>query len=904
MPDIDPIMSYFRTALGKETGISQAFIRELVEDGPFNLDEETLEQIIRELEASFDITQLTGAAITGEEYVPWLEARKPEIDFFFWERLKRFYIETGSLPPHVVNTLDQVTDEILDWCGDPQSPDLRWKKRGMVLGHVQSGKTTNYSALISKAADAGYEIIILLAGLTNSLRSQTQERIDETFIGKRSVFEPAADTSLDIQKYGAHPRSAAYGTSRLDDFTIKRAGGWGISIGQIVDPLIFITKKNKNVLEGLADWLKQQNPGDLIDHPLLLIDDEADNASINTSKDPRRVTAINEAIRSILEMFSKSSYVGYTATPFANIFIDPDTDDDMLGDDLFPVNFIKALDPPTNYIGATKIFDEDGEFRERTVQIVKDFSDVLPLKHKKDHPLDVLPPSLNAAIRAFVVARAIRVLRGDGKKHASMMINVSRFNDVQEKVEGLVYEYLDALKNAITTHAGRGTKGLRDTTILDLRDKFEAAFAGCGFEWPEVQGALSEAVRSIVVRTVNMRKGGKLDYSANLENGLHVIAIGGLALSRGLTLEGLSTSYILRNASASDTLMQMARWFGYRPGYEDLCRVYLPRSSVGHYEFVTEATEELRTEIKRMEALKMTPRDFGLRVRHSPAVIRITAANKMQTAQSLTIAADFQGRHVEGYVFPNNGEVLRKNLTEVDTFVDRIGSAVPSPKGWTWSKVSGRQVLEILSALDFGGHPDLGRIERERSLLYDYISDRITSEMADWDVILPTNQWSVVTNTYDAPMEAYSEGIVPIMKRRAGNIVDGSYKVTRKNKVASPGDESLGFSDEEARRITAKSQEQETRKSTEFCLARERPLLIVHMFNGIVPDDPDFRDAPPEGWDENDRLASLSFLLPATQVLPKARTYAVNTVYRRQLDLFSREEEDDDEEILDAAERE
>ena len=283
MRDIDPIMSYFRTALGKETELSQTFIRELVEDGPFKLDEETLEQIIRELEASFDITQLKGAAITGGKYVPWLESRKPEIDFFFWERLKRFYIETGSLPPHVVNTLDQVTDEVLDRCGDPKSPDLRWEKRGMVLGHVQSGKTTNYSALISKAADAGYEIIILLAGLTNSLRSQTQERIDETFIGKRSVFDPAAAISLPIQKFGPHHRSAAYGTSYLQDFTITRAGTWGISIGQIVDPLIFITKKNKRVLEGLAQWLTRQNPGDLIDHPLLLIDDEADNASINTS---------------------------------------------------------------------------------------------------------------------------------------------------------------------------------------------------------------------------------------------------------------------------------------------------------------------------------------------------------------------------------------------------------------------------------------------------------------------------------------------------------------------------------------------------------------------------------------------------------------------------------------------
>ena len=904
MLNIDPFMSFFRTTLSSETVISQGFIRELVEDGPFPLDDATKEKIIRELEASFSITQLRGAAITGEEYVPWLEGRKPEIDFFFWNRLKKFYLDTGKLPPFVVNTLDQVTDEILDRCGDPKSPDPRWEKRGMVLGHVQSGKTTNYSALISKAADAGYEIIILLAGLTNSLRTQTQERIDETFIGKRSVFDHAAATILPIQNYGPKHRFAAYGTSRMQDFTITRAGTWGVSIGQINDPLIFVTKKNKSVLEGLAKWLKQQNPGDLIDHPLLLIDDEADNASINTSKNPNRVTAINEAIRSILAMFSKSSYVGYTATPFANIFIDPETDDDMLREDLFPRNFIKALDPPNNYIGATKIFDEDGEFRDVAVREVEDFRAVLPLTHKKDHLFDTLPDSLNTAIRVFALGRAIRVLRNDGNEHASMMINVSRFNDIQERVEGLVYEYLDGLKSAVATHGGSGTRGLRDPIISKLRDDFEAEFENCGFTWPMVQGALDEAIRTIVVRTVNMRRAGELDYSANKSSGLHVIAIGGLALSRGLTLEGLSVSYILRNASASDTLMQMARWFGYRPKYEDLCRVYLPPSSLGHYEFVNEATEELRSEIKRMEALQMTPKDFGLRVRHSPAVIRITAANKMQTASSLTIAADFRGKHIEGYIFPNIKDVLDQNRAVADDFLKKIGAAEPFERGWKWRNVGGHEILKLLSEFNFGPHTDLGRIERDTSLLLDYIKDRVSSELKNWDIILPTNLWKKMDNTFQNPLDAFSfrDPGFPIIGRYAGEIDDKNfYKVTSKNKVASPGDERLGFTDEQIEKLTTEAEAEGTPKSRAFCLHREKPLLIMHMFKGKVAGDPKEKAA----WNENERLASFSFLMPGSRIEPKARSYAVNAVFRKQLELlFSRDEDEDEEEILDASERE
>ena len=436
---LDSELAYFRiriaqafaAVLSATMGIPDGAIRREVEQGPFTLTQDEREEVIRELENNFTTAQKRGSAVTSE-YKPWLTNRREKIDFYYWSRLKRYYLEGNILPPQVVATLDGVTDEVLDYLGDP-SDEKAWSRRGMVMGHVQSGKTTNYSALICKAADAGYKIIILLAGITNSLRSQTQERLDETFIGKKSIFHAIAQVAMPISTYASVKRFPAYGTSRDQDFN-KRSAGVIFSLEAHSEPMIFITKKNKGPLGSLQNWLKEQAHGQKITAPLLLIDDEADNASINTSKSPSETTAINGGIRKILNLFERSSYVGYTATPFANIFIDPDNDQQMLSDDLFPRNFIKEVDPPTNYVGAARVFADSGDLRPDMVETLDDYKTILPLAHKRDLVIKELPPSLYAAIRVFVLVRAIRILRGQGRKHCSMMINVSRFNDVQERI--------------------------------------------------------------------------------------------------------------------------------------------------------------------------------------------------------------------------------------------------------------------------------------------------------------------------------------------------------------------------------------------------------------------------------------------------------------------------------------
>jgi len=895
-------MAYFRTSLGGVTDLTQDTIRDLVTSSPFKeIDEAQREQIIRMLEQSFDQTQQrTGATISSENHVPWLAARKLQIDGYYWKRMKRFYLETSILPGRVVNVLDLVTDEMLDFLGNP-ADEGPWKKRGMTLGHVQSGKTTNYSALICKAADAGYKIIILLTGMTNSLRTQTQERVDETFIGKVSVFMESARQVMPIVNYGSGtPRYPLYGTSRDQDFSTNNAKSYGVSLASINEPMIFITKKNKITLERLRDWLQQQNPGDLINHPLLLIDDEADNASINTSRRPDRVTAINAAIRNTLGLFSRSSYVGYTATPFANIFIDPDSEDEMLGDDLFPRNFIKALDPPENYVGATRVFEEDGDLRKQMIVRIEDYADTLPIMHKRDHPLAALPPSLETAIRVFVLTRAIRILRRDGREHSSMMINASRFNDIQEQLEGLVLAALERMRSTIIVNAGLGRSGLRNLKMCNFKEDFEREFSDCGFQWELVQKTLVEAVDPIQIRTVNMR-GGVLDYSFNKERGLHVIAIGGLALSRGLTLEGLTVSYILRNASASDTLMQMARWFGYRPNYEDLCRLYIPESSIDHYDFVTEATEELRAEIQRMQRVRMTPRHFGLRVRHSSAMIQITAANKMGTAETMTVAQNYSGRHVEGYRLVNSSKLLAANRDLVDGFVGGLGN--PSDldrRSWMWRNVPGRKVLELTRTFAFSPrHHELGEAQDGHSLFADYFEDRVDSELAQWDVILPFNSGrSPIVQAFSLDFDRLF-----LRSRKAGVIVKEDYLVTGKNKVAAPHDEELGLPADEVERITSEAKRRGSRKAMDLNYSRTSPMMIVHMFTAALAGSDATEDRTSNEDDlavgPLERIASLSFCMPNTLKEARARTYKVNSVYRKQMEMQFQREDDDDHEVME-----
>ena len=350
-------LNFFCTLIDKELGgqriVAPGYLHESVNrhGASLKLLDDDINKFVKHLETLYCTTQDDGYTLRNK-FVEWFPQEKKNIDFHYWGRLRTYWLKKNILPKEVVNSVDRVTDEIMGLLGNPQDKESWNKRRGLVMGHVQMGKTTNYSALVSKAADSGYRIIIILAGLTNSLRYQTQVRLDKAFVGKSSVSDSANIKIYDVvnvmrlgdAKY--KPRYPFCGTTQLSDFNSATSGAIGANQATFAEPILFVTKKNPTVLQKITDWLSGLNDGAKLDGPMLVIDDEADNASINTNSDTAEITSINEKIRLLLETCKQTTYVGYTATPFANIFINPDSIDAVRKEDLFPRDFIKSLDPP------------------------------------------------------------------------------------------------------------------------------------------------------------------------------------------------------------------------------------------------------------------------------------------------------------------------------------------------------------------------------------------------------------------------------------------------------------------------------------------------------------------------------------------------------------------------------
>lgn len=427
-------------------------------------DEEFAEILVR-LRASIVIQMDVGVYINDRNtpHKSWLPSRRADLDFFFWNRYKKYLEEIKHWNPRVTATLDKVSDEIVDLLGDPQSKEP-FQRRGLVLGDVQSGKTANYTAISNKAADTGYRIIIVLAGMMENLRQQTQSRLDAEFSGRKSEYylDPKAEQGIKNQpvgvgRYGVQKRIAAF-TSVTKDFDINVLKSNDLNLQSVSDPIVLVVKKNKRILNNLIKWLSnsRDNTTGKIMLPMLLIDDEADNASVNTKSEDDSPAAINACIRQLLHEFNQASYLGITATPFANIFINPETEDEMIGDDLFPRDFIYSLAPPTNYIGADKIFgDATEKFSDVLIPLRREEMDLFfPFTHKKTLEVDALPPSMYEAIAYFLLFNAIRDLRGDYTEHRSMMIHVSRFTDVQNRIAEAVNEWFVQVKAISEYYSG------------------------------------------------------------------------------------------------------------------------------------------------------------------------------------------------------------------------------------------------------------------------------------------------------------------------------------------------------------------------------------------------------------------------------------------------------------------
>lgn len=554
---------------------------------------------------------------------------------------------------------------------------------------------------------------------------------------------------------------------------------------------------------------------------MLMIDDEADNASINTKKEDNDPTQTNRRIREILSLFDKSCYVGYTATPFANIFINPDAyGDEELREELFPKDFIYCLDAPTTYFGPDQVFLDD-EKSERILKTIDDAENYLPFNHKKDFEVSDLPPSLYQAIRQFVVVKAIRTIRGHHAKHSSMLINVSRFVEVQNSVRTHVNVYLKKLKDAIkANYLMPDDVSVQNEHMMLIRSVFDEDFHDCDVEWCKVKEALHDAAQSIRTFVVNSKSDEPLDYKRYERDGagLTAIAVGGLSLSRGVTIEGLCITYMYRNTRMYDTLMQMGRWFGYRSGYEDLCRVHLSGDSIDWYSHIAESSDDLREQIKQMRRDGLSPKKFGLYVLDHPDRLLVTATNKMRAGEKLEFKHNFSGRLVESYVLTSDEETAQSNRELIreywsSGFGRGVGGIEETGKGWIVRDVDVHQVADFLT--QFLVHESF---RERRYAVVSYIKS-ISEQLPVADVLFVS-------------LGEASPGLLGTQTRKSAALKEGGYWKLKKDRVASRGDEKLGLNaaqKEEAELLAGESGKSPS--DFHYRSVRNKPLLMLHALD-------------------------------------------------------------------------
>ena len=870
---------------------TQARIRQVVaEIRPIcpDVTDDQAEEIALELETLYDITIRPASALHAP-FQPWLNAQRAKIDPYYWDRYRKLLAHKG-LPRQVLAEIDNDTDRIVGYLENPQKAG-EWDRRGMVMGHVQSGKTGNYIGVATKAADAGYRVIIIIAGVQNRLRDQTQRRVDEGFIG--------FDTAVGIQSAGREPlgvgrydirRKPVTFTTALKDFNKAIAESLNIRLQDLREPVVFVIKKNTNTLQNMIDWLTTHNARlgtDTIREPMLLIDDEADNASINIHHRVDEISTINRQVRLLVNLFERSCYIGYTATPFANIFIDPDDESKMVGHDLFPRDFIVSLNPPSNYFGADRVFREDGATILRSVA---DYVDLLPMSHRIDHRVTRLPDSLHDAVRVFLVARSMRLARGQMHTHSSMLVNVSRFVAVQRQVRNEIHALVDQLSASIRVNGSKPSdEALHDPEMHALHRVFQEHYEKtCGHDWAEVQAQLYDSVSAVQVVEINSGSSASLNYADYSASGLNVIAVGGMSLSRGLTLEGLTVSYFLRRSLMYDTLFQMGRWFGYRDGYDDLCRVWMPEEAQGWYEHIAESIEELRDELVHMQSVNATPREFGLKVRGHPDALVVTARNKMGSSTPLKVMIGLANRFVETAILHRDRETIAANLGALRRLAERMRAEGFGPE--QGERLNGsRLVRDVPLALvdgflaAFQNHP--GSPTTASDPVRRYIQCR-AHELGKWDVL-----FAGVKRETTKSLACDILGFRLVCQRRgAGSRSDDSMlMVTNKQRVASRGVEREGLSEEMVQKV-----EKEFRDSNSgatnypdliYRKVRSKPLFVVHLL-AIGEKGEDLSDVVP--------VTAWSLSVPRTEGHEEKVEYVVNKTWVREQ--YGDDDRDDDDE--------
>ncbi|WP_182407297.1 Z1 domain-containing protein [Psychrobacter sp. GP33] len=774
----------------------------------FPLDD-YFEKMKREFEEQFNVRLEKGVLIQGENSQKrdtswWTNRVKQEGDNYYSGRNLKYLKEQGSLSIPVIQTINIDTDNILDNIENPKTESF--DIHGMVVGHVQSGKTGNYSNLICKAADAGYKFIVVVAGGTNILRSQTQERINNDFIG----FSGGSKVGVGLLAGYENTRKPVSLTTLDADFNKADAikASQGLSFDTISTPVVLVIKKNTTTLTNVINWLASQYRGEITEHAILMIDDESDYASIDTSKEEDDPSTINRKLRKLLSIFTRKSYIAYTATPYANVFIDDEAKHEE-EKDLFPEDFIYALDVPSNYFGAEKIFL--GE--DRYLISVNDYKDLLPSKHNKHSIVIGLSKSLKEAIHTYLINIAIRHLRGQVSNHNSMLIHISRFTNIHKQISILVDEYLELIQNDLYSY-GRVENALEKSSLIaDIFLTYSSHNVNDKPSWISLLNELSGFIKRVVVREVHGEvKENKLEYIKSKPT--YAIVVGGQSLSRGFTLEGLTVSYFLRNTKFYDTLMQMGRWFGYRVGYEDLCRIYTTPKIINNFSEIISATNELFIDFGRMSNLNKTPKEFGLCVKESPgSALQITAKNKQKNADSVILDLNLDGRIVETSWIKNSIDSNNNNIITFQELIKSIGIPENVGKQYLWRDVSRSKIQKFLNKFEIfnaGSSEDDNPLSIISKMPTWFVKKYAEEKDTLWDIALYSgNGEEFILNDYKIKLQ-----------ERKFDLYENYFEV-RSRQVSSGNAESLP--------LYNLSLQKSIYKRKEARLLRKKPLLMLHL---------------------------------------------------------------------------
>ncbi|MCG8926141.1 Z1 domain-containing protein [Lentzea sp. CC55] len=667
-----------------------------------------------------------------------------------WPAIKGLLEKDGWSDSSIEN-LDAASTKVVSMLSHPK--EKAFSTRGLVVGYVQSGKTTNFTAVMAKAADRGYKLFIVLAGIHNGLRRQTQLRLEQQLVRPNpSGWMQLTDPDKDF--YPPANAAAYFATANKQH-------------------VLCVIKKNRTVLEKFDQWLASAKDH-LRDSPALIIDDEADQATVATG-------TINPLICRILKRLPKSAYVGYTATPFANLLIDP-----SVPEDLYPKDFIVNLPQPEGHFGTEVLFGRDaldGEDPEDVFDghdMIRDVPDdevhlVRPVsKTEVDGFTPTISGTLRQAILYFWLTTAARRVRGTGKAHCTMLIHTS----VNTSVHNSFGPPLQWLREKCLRAVEAGDRDLLDefreiwekeTGKVDARQFGERAL-----EFSELEPMLAEAIRSCRIVMDNSSSKDRLDYESGP---VTAIAVGGNTLSRGLTLEGLAVSYFVRAVSAYDTLLQMGRWFGYRNGYADLPRIWMTDELRDWFRHLATVENEMRRDIDVYMVEDKTPLQFAVRLRTHPK-LRVTAAAKMKDAVKAEFA--YGGQRIQTRYFKTDPKWLLNNQQAARRLIaDSIADGAPRdpsvPDGrFLFRDVSHERVLEFLANYEFHKRSQ----ECDAELITAYIEKRVAaaSALRRWNVAIVGNP---LDRPHTRPFE-FAPGVRVGQNTRArlpGSITDGTVDI-------------------------------------------------------------------------------------------------------------------------------